>query len=460
MKGYFDIQRILGQGSFGTVFKALDKTHNRTVALKILHPEHAANPKVVQQFFREALVLTRLEHPGIPRVLYLGPFKWRNNEPTYALAQQYFEGQDLAERLEKHGHYTPNQALELLLQLCPILDYAHSRGVVHRDLKPSNIYLTSDGPKILDFGIAKIAWVQAVDTAPGGTLLYAAPEQLGKERHVTERTDIFSLGMLMYEMISGEHPSRLNLGEFFQWVKADSPPPLHSPSAETRDQQILVQQMERVFRRMVVSRPQHRYPTIKAVMRALRQIAEPTHSSSWLKPPEESRLLFGWLDAKRDPHYRRRSNRSVQTGPTLRLFQSPRFRDFFDQYIMFVPDQPEALQQAHQLKYQLNTQGLLRQEGSVKIVPVTMDCPWDVQAVALSLQPHLRAELQSWHSCQSYAYVSSHTSSAQAAWFLLQSMGEWEGTFLQTIPADQLAPGEDPVLEMPLLATDMEATIQ
>lgn len=460
MSGYFDIQHILGQGSFGTVFKALDKAHNRHVALKILHPEHGANHKVVQQFFREALVLTRLEHPGIPRVLYLGPFTWRNNELTYALAQEYYSGQDLADYLEKHNHIAPGKALQLLLQLCPILDYAHSRGVVHRDLKPSNIFLSTDGPKILDFGIAKISYVQAVDTAPGGTLLYAAPEQLGKTRNVTERTDIFSLGLLLYEMIAGEHPSKMNLGDFFQWVKSNSPPPLTSPSAQTKSQQVLVQKLERVFRRMVVGNPDHRYPTIKAVMRALRQIAEPSTSSDWLKPPSKPNLLFGWMDAKRDPHYRRRSNRSVHEGPTLRLFQSPRFKGHFDQYVMFVPDQPAALEQAQQLQYHLNTQGLLRQEGSIHIVPIALDRPWDVQSVALSLQPHLREVLQAWRSSNNYAFVSSHTSTAQAAWFLLQSMGEWDGSFLQVIPENQLAPNEDPVVEMTLPQFDLEETIQ
>ncbi len=450
MSEYFELIHILGQGSFGTVFKALDKVHNRYVALKVLHQEHAQDSKIVQQFFREALVLTRLEHPGIPRVLYLGPFPGQNGQRTYALAQEFFEGQDLAGYLETNGHMPINEAIQLFLQLCPILDYAHARKVIHRDLKPSNIYLTSEGPKILDFGIAKISWVQAVDTAPGGTLLYAAPEQLGKNRKVCIQSDIFSLGVLLYEVITGEHPSQLNLGEYFRWIKENAPPTLLLPDIQTDSDQAKEKQLNNIFINMVKNRPAKRYPTANAVARALRTVIDSSPSSAaYFMASSQPRVLFSWVDPKRDPYYRRRSNGDVLSGPTLRLLQSKRYNNFFDHFVLLTQDEPEPLEQAKRLRYRIESQGLLHQDGEVHIKAVNLDNPWDLTAIAQSLGAIAQQFEQSLGEIEKFAFTSTGTAHAQSAWFLSQALGYWENsTFLQIIPPRHLAPGEDPITEI------------
>lgn len=451
MSQYFELIHTLGQGSFGTVFKALDKVHNRYVALKVLHPEHAQDSGIVQQFFREALVLTRLEHPGIPKILYLGPFVNDEGQKTYALAQEFFEGQNLAEYLESNPYMPVDEAIHLFTQLCLILEYAHQRKVIHRDLKPSNIFLSKEGPKILDFGIAKISWVQAVNTAPGGTLVYAAPEQLTKERRVRTQSDIFSMGVLLYEVLTGNHPSMLKVSHYFRWIKENNPPALKLPNVSTPLQKKQEEQLQLIFKGMVENRPRNRFLTAKAVSRALRSVTGMLTDSAPALEEESSnlRILFSWIDPKRDPYYRRRNSEEVQVGPNLRILESKQYKHFFDHFVLLTPNQAPMLEQAKRLSYRVESQGLLRQNGEVHICTANLENPWDIAEISQFAGNVSQEFERHFGDIEKFVFVSTGTTHAQSGWFLSQAQGSWEGsTFLQMIPSKYLAPGEPPVHEM------------
>ena len=202
----------------GEVYKATDTRLDRTVAIKVL-PEHvAADPDLKQRFEREARTVAALNHPHICTLYDIG----REGETDF-LVMEYLDGETVAQRLAK-GALPLDQALTIAIEIADALDKAHRQGIVHRDLKPGNIMLTKAGAKLLDFGLAKLrkpGTVGSVDFAAAttqsapltergtlmGTLPYMAPEQLeGKE--VDARTDIFALGAVVYEMVTGKRAFR------------------------------------------------------------------------------------------------------------------------------------------------------------------------------------------------------------------------------------------------------------
>ena len=214
--GPYEIEAPLGAGGMGEVYKARDTRLDRTVAIKVL-PEHVAtDPELKQRFEREAKTVAALSHPHICPVFDVGEQGGVN-----FLVMEYLEGETLAQRIQK-GALPPDRALTIAIEIADALDKAHRQGIVHRDLKPGNIMLTKSGAKLLDFGLAKLrkpavvgaegysaATTQSVAlTAQGtvmGTLPYMAPEQVeGKEADA--RTDIFSFGAIIYEMLTGRRP--------------------------------------------------------------------------------------------------------------------------------------------------------------------------------------------------------------------------------------------------------------
>jgi Tol biopolymer transport system component/predicted Ser/Thr protein kinase len=201
--GPYEILEPIGAGGMGDVYKARDTRLERTVAVKVLPSRFSANAEMRQRFEREAQAIASLNHPHICVLHDVG-----READTDFLVMEYLEGQTLAQRLER-GALPLDQALKAAIEIADALDKAHAQGVTHRDLKPSNIMLTGGGTKLLDFGLAKLArdagTAPSAVTAPGtivGTVQYMAPEQLeGKE--VSPRTDIFSLGVVLYEMVTG-----------------------------------------------------------------------------------------------------------------------------------------------------------------------------------------------------------------------------------------------------------------
>jgi len=199
--GKYPVLRILGHGSFGTVYEASDPSLGRRLAIKALLPELAREPEVRERFRREVEVVGGLHHPNIVRVFDSGEEAGR---PW--LAMEFVEGSDLAALL--HAGPPPVEwAIDILRQLCEGLGYAHRLGVVHRDVKPQNVRLTPAGDvKIVDFGIARVPGSSL--TARGvalGSVQYLAPEQIvGGE--VDGRADIFAVGVLAFQMLSGHRP--------------------------------------------------------------------------------------------------------------------------------------------------------------------------------------------------------------------------------------------------------------
>ena len=205
-----EILELIGQGGMGVVFKARQPRLDRLVALKILPPALAAQPGFAERFTREARVLARLAHPHIVAIYDFG-----ESAGFFYLIMELVNGVNL--RAAMRAGVKPEQALLLVPHICEALQFAHDHGVLHRDIKPENILLDVAGvPKLADFGIAKLAGEESLKTgltatgAALGTAAYMAPEQVEKPATVDHRADIYSLGVVLYEMLTGELP----LGRF------------------------------------------------------------------------------------------------------------------------------------------------------------------------------------------------------------------------------------------------------
>ncbi|HKW28109.1 MAG TPA: protein kinase, partial [Verrucomicrobiae bacterium] len=206
-----EILRLIGKGGMGAVYKARQPALDRFVALKVLPPAVASDPGFAERFNREARALARLNHPNIVAVHDFG-----QAGPLHYLLMEFVDGANLRE-VERAGELTSEQALAIVPQICEALQFAHNEGIVHRDIKPENLLLDKKGRlKITDFGIAKMVGIglgpQTLTGAKDvvGTPHYMAPEQIEKPQTVDHRADIYSLGVVFYEMLTGELP----LGKF------------------------------------------------------------------------------------------------------------------------------------------------------------------------------------------------------------------------------------------------------
>jgi predicted Ser/Thr protein kinase len=202
-----EVLELIGRGGMGAVYKARQPSLDRLVALKVLPPEAGRDPAFAERFNREARALARLSHPNIVAVHDVG----RAGE-FYYFVMEYVDGANLRQVL-RDGQLTPEQALRIVPQICDALQYAHEEGVVHRDIKPENILLDKKGRvKIADFGLAKLLGHDTGNfTLTGsrqvmGTLYYMAPEQVERPLEVDHRADIYSLGVVFYEMLTGQLP--------------------------------------------------------------------------------------------------------------------------------------------------------------------------------------------------------------------------------------------------------------
>lgn len=192
----FAITEYLGRGGMGIVYKAQQKTLDRVVAIKVLAGEWQDDPQFAERFEREAKTLAQMSHPSIVTVHDFG-----EADGLYYIVMEYVDGVNLRDLLTD-GNMAPEQALAIVPPICEALEYAHGKGVVHRDIKPENLLLDRDGRvKIADFGIASLVGTK---TEISGTPSYMAPEQLAGS--VDRRADIYALGVVLYEMLTGERP--------------------------------------------------------------------------------------------------------------------------------------------------------------------------------------------------------------------------------------------------------------
>ena len=202
IKDEYQVLGEIGSGGMATVYKAIQKSLDRPVAIKELKKAYHADEQIVRRFERESRMAASLQHENIVHIYDY----W--NKPTYAIVMEYVDGTNLAEVIEKSGALPVDVAIMIAIQVCSALDYAHMRGLVHRDIKPSNIMIKRNGEvKLMDFGIAHTKHLDAL-TLPGmliGTPAYMSPEQIiGQPLDV--RSDIFSFGIVLYEMLTGAKP--------------------------------------------------------------------------------------------------------------------------------------------------------------------------------------------------------------------------------------------------------------
>jgi len=230
----FEILELLGQGGMGIVYKAKQRSLDRLVALKVMPPDAARDAGFADRFSREARTLARLQHPNI-----VGVHDFGVSDGLYYLVMEYVDGANLREAI-RSGKLSAREALAIVPQICDALQYAHDQGVVHRDIKPENILLDRAGRvRIADFGLAKIVQRTPLEmtlTRQGqvmGTLHYMAPEQYRTPDAVDHRADIYSLGVVFYEMLTGELP----IGSF--------PPPSDKAGVDARLDRVVLRALER-----------------------------------------------------------------------------------------------------------------------------------------------------------------------------------------------------------------------
>ena len=265
-----EIQELIGQGGMGVVYKARHIGLDRIVALKVLPPEAAADAAFAERFTREARTMASLSHPNIVTVFDTGQSEFTDSSgrtvPLYFFSMEYVDGVNLREA-QQTAALSPQQALAIVPQVCDALQYAHDHGVVHRDIKPENVLLDkSGGVKVADFGLSKLLARTPVNvTLTGsqqvmGTLHYMAPEQMQTPLEVDHRADIYSLGVVFYELLTGEVP----MGRF--------PLPSEKLKTDTRLDDVVLRAMER--------EPDKRYQQashVKTDIESLSSIATAAH---------------------------------------------------------------------------------------------------------------------------------------------------------------------------------------
>ncbi len=203
--GRYEILQLLGEGGMGAVYKARDRELDRFVALKIIHPDLANRPGVLQRFKQELILARKVTHKNVIRIFDLG-----EADGIRFISMDYIDGQDLKSMLKQKGKFTPEEAVSIVAQVCRALQAAHAEAVIHRDLKPQNIMLDKQGTVIvMDFGIARSMETPGMTTTGMlvGTPEYMSPEQAKGEK-VDARSDLFTLGIIFYELLTGDTPYR------------------------------------------------------------------------------------------------------------------------------------------------------------------------------------------------------------------------------------------------------------
>ncbi len=226
----YQLQRVIGSGGMGAVFEALDRTTGRQVAVKLLlDVDHDA--RATSRFAREARLLAALQHPNIVRVHDQGV----DELGTPYLVEDLLRGRDLRSHLRAEGALSPAEARALLLPILEALDHAHAAGVLHRDVKPENIFLDLTGetprPVLIDFGVARDEGADSLRSRSGavvGTPVYMSPEQAAGRRALDARSDVWSVGVVLFECLAGTAPFTGNYHEVLSALLTLDPPPITS----------------------------------------------------------------------------------------------------------------------------------------------------------------------------------------------------------------------------------------
>ena len=221
--GRYEILGVLGRGSMGVVYKGVDRQIDKLVAIKTMNPKVLKQKDMQERFYREGTILGQLNHKNIISVHNVGV----DGDVCY-IAMEFLEGTSLDRLLQQRARLSTQRSLEIIMQVCDGVNAAHRQSVIHRDLKPANIFLIEeDYVKVLDFGVAHFQNSQLTNSGMLlGTINYIAPEQITGLK-VDYRADIFSIGVILYEMLSGKNPFiGKNISQTMVKIVNESPPPL------------------------------------------------------------------------------------------------------------------------------------------------------------------------------------------------------------------------------------------
>ncbi|HEX8683179.1 MAG TPA: protein kinase, partial [Ardenticatenaceae bacterium] len=272
--GRYELRRKLGGGGSGAVYAAWDDNLEREVALKVMVPAPGAPPELLSRFHQEAILTARMNHPNIVPIYDVG-----EDEGLFYIAMRRLPGNTLGDMLGERGPLPQAEAIRVALPIAEALSYAHQRGIVHRDLKPANVLFDEEERALLaDFGIAK-----ALDTAAEGitvtgmtigTPAYMSPEQASGSA-VDHRSDIYSLGILLYQMVTGRPPYQGNAPTVMRAHLFETP----TPPSELRPD--LLPDLEKIILKAIAKRPDDRFGSVNEMLDSLRAVqrGEPTRIS-------------------------------------------------------------------------------------------------------------------------------------------------------------------------------------
>lgn len=293
-------QKLIGEGGWSAVYLAFDRVLHRSVALKLLHRPLTANPDNLQRFEREALAASKLNHANIATIYDYGVLP--SGQPY--IVMEHLVGESLSERIESRAETSETEAIEIASQVANALTHAHKNNIVHRDIKPSNIFILSDTTngatritvKLLDFGLAKLLddekFATMTDSGVAlGTPGYMSPEQIQRKK-VDCRTDIYSLGCTLYELLTGVKPFQGSVLDCMHGHLLESPAPMRSHSSSIS----VSPAVENVIRQAMAKNPDRRISTADAfskdLLNACGRRIQPLQRIGW-------QLSFGLRDCQK-----------------------------------------------------------------------------------------------------------------------------------------------------------------
>ena len=268
----YRLERKIGSGGMADVYLAVDESLGRQVAIKILSDRYASDAGFVERFRREASAAASLNHPNIVSVYDRG-----EAEGTYYIAMEFLDGPTLKDEITRRAPLPEAEAIGYATQALDALDFAHRRGVIHRDVKPHNMVMNEDGRlKVTDFGIARAGNAQQMTEVGSivGTAQYLSPEQ-ARGHAVGPQSDLYSMGIVLYEMLTGELPfTGGSAVEIAMKQVSDTPPPLHEQN------RLVSPAMEQVVMRALAKDPALRYSSARAMADELRRVGRGGAASS------------------------------------------------------------------------------------------------------------------------------------------------------------------------------------
>jgi len=283
--GGYVIEARIASGGMGTVYRARKKILEKTVALKVLHPEFAPRKDYLARFMREARVASDLDHPGIVKVLDAG-----EDGGLYYISMEFVEGIDLKTFVSENGPLSPRTALRMARQVAEALAYAHGRGLVHRDVKPANLLMARNGRvKLADFGLARLVKEDHEVTVSGqvvGTPAFMSPEQC-RDRAVDGRSDLYSLGASLYYLLSGKLPfPGKRQAQVLHEIVHGSPPPLRRVAPDVPDK------VASLVHKLLAKHPSARFQNGHDLISAIDEILAGSFVTIW-DPSSAHRISTG-----------------------------------------------------------------------------------------------------------------------------------------------------------------------